>query len=250
MPIRPLKQLGQNFLSNAGIVAKIIQEANLQKDDVVLEVGPGKGILTKEIAKQVKKVIAIEKDIRLIEPLKEELKDCENVIVVHGDILNFQFSISNFQSISNDPIFKEYKVVANLPFYLANHLIRKFLELEVQPKQMTLIIQKEVAKRIVAKPPKTNLLAISVDFYADAKILFYIPKKYFKPVPKVDSAIIQITPRKKYQANPKNFFQLVKAGYSHPRKQLQNNLKNAGEFRRARAENLSTDNWIDLLKMV
>ncbi len=240
--IKAIKKLGQNFITNQGIITKIVNNANLNKNDVVLEIGPGKGNLTKEIAQRVKKVIAVEKDQRLIYFLQEELKDYKNIEIVHEDIMNFQFPSTN------------YKIVANIPFYLTNHLIRKLLEADNQPEQITLIVQKEVAKRIVAKPPKTNILAISVNFYADAKYLFTIPKKYFHPKPKIDSALIQITPKRKYSVNSEKFFKLVKAGYSHPRKQLQNNLKSImelpPEFKKARAENLSTEDWIKLLEML
>lgn len=243
--IKPLKRLGQNFLTDKRAVAKIIQGANILNTDIVLEIGPGTGILTKELAQKAKKVIAVEKDRRMIDLLKEELKDFKNVEIIQGDILKDKIKI------------KDYKIVANLPFYITAPTIRKFLEEKNQPKNMTLIIQKEVAQRICAKPPKTNILAISVQFYADPKIISYISKRSFSPTPKVDAAIIQITPKEKHKINPDEFFKLVKTGFSHPRKQLKNNLKDLIDppplplkLRRARAENLSTDDWIKLVKML
>jgi len=238
-------------LQDRSVVTKLIKASHISKTDVVLEIGPGKGILTKELARQAKKVIAVEKDGRLIPILKETLKEFKNVEIIHGDILkNYELEIKNYK----------YKIVANIPFYITGHLIRKFLENPPtggQLQEMTLIIQKEVAQRICAKPPKTNILAISVQFYADAKIISYISKKSFRPIPKVNGAIIQITPKKKYKIDPSKFFRVVKAGFSHPRKQLKNNLKGLADppllppkLRRARAETLSTDDWIKLIKML
>jgi len=248
--IRAIKHFGQNFLVNNSVVSKLVREASLKKEDIVLEIGPGTGILTKEIAKQVKKVIAVEKDPRMINILKENLRDFKNVELIEGNILRFD----------KFPI--DYKVVANIPFYLTASLIRKLLEEKNQPKEITLIVQKEVAKRICAKPPKTNILAISVQFYALPKILSYISKRSFHPVPKVDSAIIQITPQKQ-ETNPEKFFKLVKLGFSHPRKQLINNLSVGSKKEdiiplllknnikpTQRAETLSTGDWIKLIKML
>lgn len=255
MSIKPIKHFGQNFLVNKKAVSTIIEGAKLLKKDVVLEIGPGKGVLTKELAERVKKVIAIEKDKRLVEFLKEELKDFDNIEIINDDTLNYELGIMNH----------EYKIVANLPFYITAPIIRKFLEMERQPEEMTLIIQKEVAKRICNKPPRMSILAISVQFYADAKILSYIPRRSFKPMPKVDGAIIQITPKKKYDVNPDKFFKVVKAGFSHPRKQIINNLsteldinkKELGSFLLSknikptqRAETLSINDWLNLIDLV
>ena len=210
----------------------------MSKKDIVLEIGPGKGALTKELVEKAKKVIAIEKDSRMA----EYLKDIPNLEVIYGDVLKIKL----------DLIFN--KVVANIPFYITGPIIRLFLESENPPKQLTLIIQKEVAQRICDKK-KSSILSLSVWFYADAKIISYISKKAFSPIPKVDSAIIQITPKKKYDINPDKFFKIIKAGFSHPRKQLINNLsknldmnKEELEFlKKVRAEDLSIDNWISLV---
>lgn len=248
--IKAIKHFGQNFLVNNSVVLKLVESANLNKEDVVLEIGPGTGILTKELAKQVKKVIAVEKDPRMITLLEENLRDFDNIELIEGDILGF----NDFP--------KNYKVVANIPFYLTAVLIRKLLEEKNQPEEITLIVQREVAKRICAKPPRTNILATAVQFYAQPKILSYISKRSFHPVPKVDSAIIKITPQKQ-EADPKKFFQLIKLGFSHPRKQLINNLsvgfkkeeinslllKNSIKPTQ-RAETLSTGDWIKLIKML
>jgi 16S rRNA (adenine1518-N6/adenine1519-N6)-dimethyltransferase len=249
----PIKRLGQNFLIDKNALRKIVEAASLSKDDVVLEVGPGIGNLTIELAKRAKKVIAVEKDKRMVEILKERLKEekIENVEIVNEDILKFL------------PSFKPktpYKVVANIPYYLTSRLIRNLLEMERKPKLIVLMVQKEVAQRICAKPPKMNLLAVSVQFYAKPEIISFVSKNCFWPRPKVDSAIIKISSIKKQKAtkDEKLFFKVVKAGFSHPRKQLINNLSeglrknkkiveewllSCGISPNKRAENLSVKDW-------
>jgi len=216
---RPLKRLGQNFLIDKRVIKKLIRAVELQPKDIILEIGPGIGTLTIELAKKVKKVVAIEKDLKMVEILKETLKDYENVEIVKGDILKTQNS--KLKTIN-------YKVAGNLPFYLTAPVIRKFLELpEVRPRAMVLVIQKEVGQRICAKPPQMSILAVSVQFYAKSEIISYVSKKSFWPRPKVDSAILRITPpinTDRKLINADLFFRIVKAGFSHPRKQLINNL--------------------------
>jgi len=215
--ISPVKWLGQNFLIDEKVLRKIIEAAELSENDIVLEVGPGIGNLTAELAKRVKKVIAIEKDKKMVEILRETLKNFTNIEIIEGDILKI-----NLKPYTSKP----YKVVANIPYYLTSPLIRKFLETENQPKEMVLMVQKEVAQRICARPPKMSLLAVSVQFYAKPEIISYISKKSFWPSPKVDSAITKISafnqPRK--SAFNQRFFKIVRAGFSQPRKQLINNL--------------------------
>ena len=150
---QPFKGLGQNFLINAPVLDKITQGAQLNSEDTVLEVGPGIGTLTQELAKRVKRVVAIEKDRAMIEILKETLKGYKNIEIMQGDILK----------ITNDKLhITNYKIVANIPYYLTSPLIRKFLEEKNQPTQMVLMVQKEVAQRIVARPPHLSSLARSV----------------------------------------------------------------------------------------
>lgn len=250
--IRPSKKLGQNFLINNKIIKRIVKTAKLQPNDTVLEIGPGLGNLTREIAEKAKKVIAVEKDLKMTEILRENLKDFKNIEIINKDILKFSLPA-------------DYKVTANLPFYLTAPVIREFLESSSPPKEMVLVVQKEVAQRICAKIPKMNLLAVSVQFYARPKIVSYISKKSFWPQPKVDSAIIRIVP---YQTclSPqfrKQFFKIVKAGFSHPRKQLANNLSKGLGLNKEqaifwllensiqpsqRAESLNIDNWVKLTK--
>jgi len=251
--LRPSKRLGQNFLIDQKTLNKIIMAADLKPEDVVLEIGPGIGTLTQELAKRVKEVVAVEKDRNMVEILKETLKDFDNVQIIQADILK----IKNF-GIEN------YKIVANLPFYLTAPAIRKFLEsAEARPPHIVLVVQKEVGQRICAKPPHMNLLAVSVQVYAQAKIISYISKKSFWPQPKVDAAIIKIIPQPKLSGSfPDNLlFKVVKAGFSQPRKQLINNLSKGLKMDKdkarvwlqknnispcQRAETLSIKDWINL----
>ena len=254
----PSKRLGQNFLIKKSVLKKIIEAANLSSKDIVLEIGPGIGTLTQELAKRVKKVIAIEKDKKMIEILKETLKDFKNVKIIQGDILKFELKAQILEP-------KVYKIVANLPYYLTSPVIRKFLETsEIQPQKMVLMVQKEVAERICSEPPRMNLLAVSVQFYGKPEIVSLISKKSFYPQPKIDSAILKITPLindEKKLINTDLFFKIVRAGFSQPRKQLVNNLADMLKLSKEkikiwllknkikptqRAETLSIEDWIRL----
>jgi len=250
---KPSKTMGQNFLVHRPTLDKIIEAANIKNTDTIIEVGPGLGTLTQELAKKAKKVIAIEKDGGMVEILKETLAGFSNVEVAQGNVLeisNFKFQISN------------YKVAANVPYYITSPIIRMFLEAKNQPEEIVLMIQKEVAQRICAKPGDMSILAASVQFYANAKIISKVSKECFWPKPNVDSAIIKITPKKEVPAvNPELFFKVVKAGFLHPRKQLINNLTKGLIIHREqvnswllenninplqRAETLSIQDWISL----
>lgn len=256
--IKPIKHLGQNFLIDKTIISKLIKGAKLAKTDTVLEIGPGMGVLTQEIAKRVKKIIAVEKDPRMCKLLKERLRDFKNIEIINQDILKTDITRYGL-------LITGYKVVANLPFYITAPVIRKFLEAKNPVQEMVLIIQKEVAQRICAKPPRMSILAVSVQFYSNVKILSYVSKKSFYPQPKVDSAIIRITPKRKYKINVDEFFKVVKAGFSQPRKQLANNLSKQLKLNKKelgsllldkgikptqRAETLTINNWIDLSKVL
>ena len=259
---RPSKGLGQNFLIDKNILQKIIVASEIKSTDTILEVGPGLGTLTKELAQRSGRVVAVEKDETMIEILKETTAIHKNIEVINADIL----------TLNPKPyILTPYKIVANIPYYLTSPLIRKFLEFETPPQEMILMLQKEVAQRICAKQGSMSLLAVSVQFYADAKIAFYVPKTCFWPSPKVDSAIIKIMPKEKPAIAPELFFSVVKAGFAHPRKQLVNNLttlksvdgvksSNLDEIKKQisswllnnnikpsqRAETLSVSDWVKL----
>jgi len=252
--VQPSKGLGQNFLIDNSVLNNIVDSAQLQNRDTVLEIGPGTGNLTQELVKRAGTVVAIEKDPKMVGILKETFKNYKNIEIIQGDILKIRESN-----------IKNYKIVANLPFYLTAPVVRKFLEAENPPKDMVLVIQKEVAQRICAKVPDMNLLAVSVQLYAQTKIISYISKKSFWPKPKVDSAIIRITPKENGERGFSRdlFFKIVKAGFSQPRKQILNNLSKNLKIEREkaaswllqnnirptqRAETLEVENWIKLTK--
>lgn len=244
--IQPNKVMGQNFLVNKNTLDEIIKTAKIEKGDTILEVGPGLGILTIELAKKAKKVIAIEKDKNLCEALQKILntENIKNVEIVNKDILK----ISNLE-------IQNYKLVANIPYYLTSPLIRKFLETKIQPNLMVLMIQKEVAERIIAKDGKMSVLSVAVQFYAKPEIIDIVSKNCFYPIPKVDSAIIKLTPKTFPDIDTKKFFGLVRAGFSSKRKMLKNNLpkvnlEKAGLNPMARAENLSIDDWLKLFNVL
>lgn len=256
--IRPSKFFGQHFLIKKRIIKKILKSAKISKNDVILEIGAGTGNLTRGLTKKAKKVIAVEKDKRMIEILKENIQGFRNIEIVQGDILK----IIEKEKLKIDC---SYKIVANLPFYLTSFFLRKIFEKPPGnlPSLMILMVQKEVAKRIVAVPPKMNLLALSVQFFSYPQILFYVSKDSFWPKPKVDSAIIKIIPKKENEILKEKefFFKLVRAGFLHPRKKLLSNLvkglklnkelienifKNIKINKKARAQELSLKDWISI----
>jgi 16S rRNA (adenine1518-N6/adenine1519-N6)-dimethyltransferase len=274
-----MTKLGQHFLISKAVAVKMVEAAEVGLKDVVLEIGPGKGILTEELLKKAGKVIAVEKDAELVKFLKEKftLADypaANRLKIIRADALKF-----NPKSQLGGGTAK-YKIVANIPYYITSRFLRIFLESDCRPSAMTLMVQKEVAQRIVAKPPKMNLLAVSVQVFGQPKIVFKVSRKYFSPAPKVDSAVIAITdisgdfftplevgrglrPRLltgfiKNDIAEKNFFRLVKAGFHHKRKTLKNNLKISGIecltkcaiAEKARAENLTLENWACLIKFL
>lgn len=265
-------KLGQNFLNNKAVIDKIIQAADLTCDDFVLEIGPGKGILTGELAKAAGKVVAVEIDGNLVELLRNKFSNSKNVEIISGDILKIDISellrhrMSKSKKTSD--VLPAYKIIANLPYYITSPIIRLFLESEIPPSEMILMVQKEVAERIVAKPGQMSILAVSVQYYADAEILFEVGKENFDPIPEVDSTVIRITrnpqPDTQNEEFNKNFFRIVKAGFSAKRKTLENNLTNSLHIPKteaeeklktvplsgtARAQELSVEDWKKLVNL-
>ena len=245
----PQKKFGQNFLVHQPTLNKIAKIAEITKKDLVLEIGAGPGNLTKVLAKKAKKVIAVEKDRRIIPFLQENLLSDPNTKIINRDILFLDIK----KTVSNS----SYKVVANLPYNITAPVLDKFLTSNPKPKIMVLMLQKEVAKRICAKPPKMNRLAILVQFYAKPEIISYIPKNYFWPQPRIDSAIVKISLKKNSElpaVNTEKFFKIIKTGFSHPRKKLANNFKkelqevpiSLKSLLEKRAENLSLKDWTRL----
>lgn len=250
--LKPNKHLGQNFLTSKKIVEEIIRVADIKPDDVILEVGPGKGILTEAILEKIPKgkLIAIEKDKRLVEYLRTKFSGSKAFNLIHGDILKIDICklFENCLKIGN------YKIVANIPYYLTSRLLRQFLESDCQPSKMVLMVQKEVAERIVARDKKESILSISVKAYGIPRIIKKVPASYFSPKPKVDSAILLIDNISKdffLDIDEKKFFETIRQGFSSKRKLLKNNLKlldtkyltRCGISEKARAEELSTGDW-------
>jgi len=265
--VLPKKRFGQNFLISKKVLEKILSAADLKKTDIVLEIGPGIGILTKELAKRVRKVIAIEKDQKMVEILEEVLKilKIRNVEIVQGDILKIPISKRRGLAAA-EFLAKDYKVVANLPYYITAICIRKFLESPNPPNLMVLMVQKEVGKRICARPPEMSKIAVFSQFRGKPEIVSSVSKKSFWPSPKVDSVILKITPHQYAifsSTLQKKFTKIVRAGFSQPRKQLINNFSRELNLSRSniekwllennikpcqRAESLSLEDWLKLTK--
>jgi 16S rRNA (adenine1518-N6/adenine1519-N6)-dimethyltransferase len=257
--IAPKQSLGQNFLFDEGLLARIAAAAELSPDDVVLEIGPGLGALTRHLARAAGHVVAVELDDRLLPALKYELEPFANVELVHGDILTF------------DParyFDKPFVVVANVPYYITGAILRRLLEGRSRPRRMVLTVQREVAERLAAKPPDMSLLAASVQYYGSVRVVGVVKAGAFWPRPEVDSAIVRIDVEERDLSGGAGeqgsggeeeaaFFRVVRVGFSEKRKQLKNNLRGlglpdeaiaaalerAGIDGRRRAETLSVGEW-------
>jgi len=252
--LRPSKKLGQHFLISKAPVFKLIEAANLNENDAVVEVGSGTGVITEEILKKgVKSLIAVEKDGRLAEILKQKLNGFDNLEILREDALKMK-----------EPQGR-YKVLGNIPYYLTVPLIRKFLNSKNKPELMVLMIQKEVGERICAKPPKTNFLAVLIQFSSFPKIMMKVKKDSFFPTPKVDSVILRIILKKETEELDYNLFlKVLRAGFSSPRKQILNNLRGLNLQKqeiesllqrlninpKLRAEDLRLEDWVQIAKML
>ncbi|MCF6464331.1 16S rRNA (adenine(1518)-N(6)/adenine(1519)-N(6))-dimethyltransferase RsmA [Clostridium sp. Cult2] len=217
------KSLGQNFLIDGNIVRKIAQEGNITKEDYVLEIGPGIGTLTEELALNAKKVVGVELDKSLLPILEETLKDYDNVEIIHGDILKVDIKGLIEEKLGGGPI----KVVANLPYYVTTPIIAKLIEEDLNIESIIIMIQKEVAHRIIASPGNKQYgsLSVFVNFYTYPEILITVPKTVFMPQPKVDSAVIKLELKEELpEVDRKVFFQVVKTAFSKRRKTLLNSL--------------------------
>lgn len=219
------KSLGQHFLTSKSALEKIVAAGDINANDIVVEAGPGQGVLTEPLLAASGKVIAIEKDRELVAELRKTFsRDIEGfrLDLKEGDVLDFDPAI-----ISTYKKDLTYKVVANIPYYITNAIIRLFLEAKHQPERMVLLIQKEVAERILARDGKESILSIAVKAYGTPKIAAKVPAGAFNPPPKVDSAILVIdTISKKLfeHIDEKQFFKTVRAGFAHKRKRLAGNL--------------------------
>jgi 16S rRNA (adenine1518-N6/adenine1519-N6)-dimethyltransferase len=250
--IRPRKGLGQNFLVSERLLERIIDATDLDAQDVVLEVGAGLGTLTGRLARQAARVIALEVDARLIPLLERALDAFGNVHIIRGDVLAIK---------PGELVSPPYKVVANLPYYITSAVLRHFLEADAKPSLMVVTVQREVAERIVAGPGQMSLLAVSVQFYGQPRIVAKAPPGAFYPSPDVHSAVVRIDVRpspRRHVDDVERFFQIVRAGFSQRRKQLRNSLSQGlnlpveqvvGALRRSglretqRPQELSIEHW-------
>jgi 16S rRNA (adenine1518-N6/adenine1519-N6)-dimethyltransferase len=269
--LRARKSLGQHFLINSGVLKKIIAAADLSPSDIVIEVGPGPGVLTAELIKKAGYVIAVEVDTSMVALLKENFWEANNLSLITSDILEVDPLELIRQESSRFPeslkTSTNYKLVANLPYYITQPIIRHFSEASVKPQSLVIMVQKEVAKNIVAQPGDLSIMAISVQLYGKPQIVDYVPAANFYPVPKVDSAILKIQMYDKpivEMTSEKNFFKTVKAGFCAARKQVANSLSQgldipkpevislmqaAGVDPQKRAETLSLVEWARLEKV-
>ena len=230
--IKAKKSLGQNFLINQGILDKIVAAADITSNDTVLEIGPGTGSLTAKLAEKAGQVVAIEKDHRLIEELKNKFSKNTGVKIIEADILKFRVELSN------------YKIIGNIPYYITSHLLKIIFEEWPQPNLIVLTIQKEVAQRMTAKAGEMSLLALSVQLYSDPEIVGLVSRGSFRPIPKVDSAIIKLAPNPKADLETiKKVLNLAKKAFAGKRKQLKNTL---GIPSKSRPEDLGVSDWINL----
>lgn len=253
------KSLGQNFLTSKTIAKSIALAGKPNPDETIIEIGPGEGFLTEELVKICNKIVVIEKDHRLIPVLKDKfINDISTgkLTVIEKDILDFD--------IEKNGIDTKYRIIANIPYYITGQIIRKFLEANKKPISMTLLLQKEVAERILARDGKESLLSLSVKIFGKPSIVRTVGRGAFNPAPNVDSAVLnieEISDKKMDGINQNDFFKVIHAGFAHKRKQLLSNLSIFFEKeeilkifielnidKKIRAEDMSLDQWILLIK--
>ncbi len=235
------KSLGQNFLVNEGVLDRIVSTAGLTSANTVVEVGPGTGSLTMRLVATGARVIAIEKDRRLIEPLRELFASTRHVDIIEGDVREWTPELTA----------GSYSVVANIPYYLTSHLIRRILEEWPAPTRAILMVQYDVAKRMTATPPNMNLLALSVQLYAIPSIVMRVSRGSFRPMPDIESAVIQLELRQlsheEHEA-ARAILELARTAFMHKRKQLSHSIdavaiQKAGIDPKIRPQELSIEDW-------
>ena len=254
--IRPNKAFGQNFLIDLDVLLHIVEAAEIHADDQVLELGAGTGVLTRELAQRARRVVAVELEREMLSLLNETTRNYTNVEIMERNLLY----VDPGEIFGSD----SYKLVANLPYYIASPTFRHFLESANPPRLFVVMVQYEVAQRIVAAPGDLSLLGVSIQFYGEPKIVAHVPARAFYPAPKVDSAILRIDLKDQVPLTPgqrDSFFRLVQAGFSERRKQLHNSLAHGLHRKNAdvqpllvaanidisrRAETLSIEDWLRL----
>ncbi len=233
------KSLGQNFLRDEKVIEDIINAAMITKGDVIFEIGPGDGALTKKLVETGARVIALEVDKDLVVDLQKKYAQYTNCTILHQDVRRF-----NLPAYLEKEKITSYKVVANLPYYITSSIIRFFLESETPPKDMTIMVQKEVAERITAKSGKLSVLGISVQYFAMPEIVMTVPAEAFDPVPQVESAVLHIKEIQKYGSRTKKytkkFFQIVRIGFSARRKMLLKNLTKSTKYEKEQLQEICT----------
>lgn len=224
------KKYGQNFLIDSNILEKIIVESDITKDDVVLEIGPGMGTMTERLSEFAKEVVAVEIDKKLIPVLEDTLSTRKNVTVINDDIL--KIDINELIDKYNDG--KPIKVVANLPYYITTPIIMGLFESHAPIESITIMVQKEVAERMEAKPGSKNYgaLTLAVAYYSKPEIITDVPSSCFMPRPNVDSIVIKLTKHVNptVDCDEKLLFKLIRASFNQRRKTLYNGLSNSGEI--------------------
>ncbi len=231
--MRAKKSLGQNFLTSIPARIAIVSAGNLTSKDTVLEIGPGKGFLTKGLLETGASVVALEKDRELIPILNEQFSNYKNFTLIEGDAL--EFDPSSYKLMANS-----YKLLANIPYYITGAILSRYLSHTHQPTQMVVLVQQEVAERVVARDKKESILSLAVKVYGEPKIVYRVKRGSFNPIPNVDSAVLSIDniSRKNFKdkKHEENFFKVLKGGFSHKRKFMISNLK----------EKLPEINWQEL----
>lgn len=218
------QKLGQHFLINKTAIEKIIAALEILEKEIIIEIGPGKEALSNELIKKlnkekISKLFLIEKDGELVSALKQKYSNKKNIEIIYGDALKEIPKIA--ASLKNT----KYKIIGNIPYYITGKLLRIISELKFKPFLTVLMIQKEVAERIIAKPPKMNLLAAAVQFWAKPEIIFALKPADFSPPPQVDSAVIRLTKKPPLLTDKTSYYQFIHNLFKQPRKTIANNLK-------------------------
>jgi 16S rRNA (adenine1518-N6/adenine1519-N6)-dimethyltransferase len=239
------KTLGQNWLVNEGVADRIVAAAHPEKTDTILEIGPGKGVLTGRLVRHVGQLIAIEKDGRLVGPLREQFANTPNVSIHEGDVLELDPQALGLKA-------GEYKVVANLPYYITARFLRHMLSQWPAPKRAVLMIQREVSKRIQEQPGNMNMLALSVQAYAEIEKIMDVSRGSFRPTPDVDSTVIALTPKKLDQNDrdmTERALETARRSFENRRKQITSSqskqlLLACNISPTARPQELSWEQWL------
>lgn len=265
--VAPSKGLGQCFLADRGVMRAIVAAAELTPQDAVLEIGPGLGLLTRMLAEVAGLVVAIELDGRMVSILEQELADLPNLRLVRGDVLETDLVSVLISATQQDEAALRYQVVANLPYYITSQAIRQFLEARVPPQRMVLMVQREVAERIIAGPGDMSLLALSVQLYGEPRLVRQIPASAFYPRPKVSSAVLRVDLYEEPVADTgvrERVFRLARAAFAQRRKQIHNSLsanlalggnkvqallRECGIDPRRRPQSLAIEEWLRLAEV-